>query len=79
MADSELEKAFSTLAQALTVTESEITEEITVIEQQITELKERILQLNTKQQTLAHDKQSIEEMFNRYTATDGSAGTKVEF
>lgn len=74
MADSELEKAFATLAQALTLTETEITEEITVIEQQINELKERILQLNTKQQTLAHDKESITEMFNRYTATDGGAG-----
>lgn len=78
MAESELEKAFSTLAEALTLTESEITEEINVIQQQIQELKERIVQLNGKQQTLAHDRESISEMFNRYCATETGAST-VEF
>ena len=77
-AENELEKAFGTLAEALSLTESEITEEINVIQQQIQDLKERIVQLNSKQQTLAHDKQSISEMFNRYCATDGSA-QKVDF
>lgn len=80
MVESELEKAFSTLAQAFTLTETELTEEITVIEQQIINLKDRIEQLNGKQQTLAHDKSSIEEMFSRYCATEGGAGQpKVEF
>ncbi len=73
MAESELEKAFATLAEALTLTESEITEEVNVIQQQIQELKERIVQLNGKQQTLSHDKESISEMFNRYCATDAGA------
>ena len=73
MADSELEKAFETLAEALTLTESEITEEVKVIEQQIQELKDRIVELNTKQDTLAHDRESLAEMFNRYSATvDGA-------
>jgi FtsZ-binding cell division protein ZapB len=78
MAESELDKAFATLAEALTLTESEITEEINVIQQQITELKERIVQLNGKQQVLAHDREAISEMFNRYCATDAGA-SKVEF
>lgn len=78
MAESELEKAFGTLAEALTLTESEITEEVNVIQQQIQELKERIVQLNGRQQELAHDRESISEMFNRYCATDAGA-TKVEF
>jgi hypothetical protein len=39
-----------------------------VIEQQVGELKERILQLNGKQQTLAHDRESITDMLNRYVA-----------
>jgi uncharacterized protein involved in exopolysaccharide biosynthesis len=73
MAENELEKAFGTLAQALTLTETEITEEIKVIEQQIEELKDRVVQLNGRQQTLAHDRQSITEMFNRYVAVEGSA------
>jgi len=72
MAENELEKAFGTLAQALTVTESEITEEIKVIEQQIEELKDRVVQLNGRQQTLSHDRQSITEMFNRYVASEGA-------
>lgn len=80
MVETELDKAFSTLAQAFTLTETELTEEITVIEQQINELKDRIMQLNGKQQTLAHDKSSIEEMFSRYCATEGGANQpKVEF
>lgn len=77
-ADNELEKAFGTLAEALTLTESEITEEIKVIQQQIQELKERIVQLNGKQQTLSHDKESITEMFNRYCATETGA-QKADF
>ena len=72
MAENELEKAFGTLAQALTLTESEISEEIKVIEQQIEELKDRVVQLNGRQQTLSHDRQSITEMFNRYVATEGA-------
>jgi len=72
-ADNELEKAFGTLAEALTLTESEISEEIKVIQQQIQDLKERIVQLNGKQQTLSHDKESISEMFNRYCATETGA------
>ncbi|HEY9676524.1 MAG TPA: hypothetical protein V6C76_00880 [Drouetiella sp.] len=78
MAESELEKAFGTLAEALTLTETEITEEVNVIQQQIQELKDRIVQLNGKQQTLSHDKASISEMFNRYCATDSGA-TNVDF
>jgi aspartyl/asparaginyl beta-hydroxylase (cupin superfamily) len=77
-AENELEKAFSTLAEALNLTESEIGEEIKVIQQQIQDLKERIVQLNGQQQTLAHDKESISEMFNRYCATETGA-PKVEF
>lgn len=71
MAESELERAFSTLAEALTLTESEITEEINVIQQQIEELHERITLLNDKQATLAHDRVSIEEMYQRYVAAEG--------
>jgi hypothetical protein len=78
MAESELERAFATLAEALTLTETEITEEVNLIQQQILELKERILQLTGKQQTLAHDRESISEMFDRYCATDSGA-PKVEF
>lgn len=72
MAESELENAFQTLSDALTLTETEITEEIKVIEQQIEELKDRIVQLNAKQDTLSHDKQSISEMFSRYATGDGA-------
>jgi hypothetical protein len=72
-AESELEKAFATLAEALTLTESEITEEVNVIQQQILDLKERIVQLNGKQQTLSHDRESISEMFGRYCATETGA------
>ena len=73
----ELEKAFSTLADVLTMTESEIHEEINVIQQQIEQLKDRINQLNGKQATLAHDRVSIEEMYNRYCGI--AEGHKVEF
>lgn len=75
MAESELENAFETLAEALTLTESEITEEVKVIEQQIQELKDRIVELNTKQETLAHDRESLSEMFNRYSDNDDGANT----
>lgn len=77
-AETELEKAFGTLADALALTESEISEEINVIQQQIQELKDRIVQLNGKQQTLSHDKESISEMFKRYVATENGA-QKAEF
>jgi phage shock protein A len=72
LVERELENAFQTLSDALTLTETEITEEIKVIEQQIEELKDRIIQLNAKQDTLAHDKQSISEMFSRYATGDGA-------
>lgn len=73
MAEGELEKAFSTLSQALVLTDTEINEEINAIQQQIEELKDRIQQLNTQQQTLSHDKESITEMYNRYCATESGA------
>jgi len=76
MAQSELEKAFGTLTEALTLTETEITEEVKVIEQQINELRERIIQLNGQQQTLSHDRQSINEMFNRYVADENKPQAK---
>lgn len=72
MVENELGKAFQTLTEALSMTETEITEEIKVIEQQIEELKDRIVQLNAKQDTLSHDKQSISEMFSRYATGDGA-------
>jgi hypothetical protein len=78
-AESELEKAFATLAEALSLTESEITEEINVIQQQIQDLKERIVALNGKQQTLAHDKDSIAEMFKRYVAATDSGAANVDY
>lgn len=78
MAESELGKAFETLAEALQLTESEVTEEIKVIEQEIEELKGRIVELHAKQDTLSHDRESLSEMFSRYTATEDGA-QKVEF
>jgi chromosome segregation ATPase len=75
MAESELEKAFSILAEALSLTENEISEEINVIIQQIEQLKDRINHLNGKQQTLTADRTSIEEMYKRYCAD----GKPVEF
>lgn len=77
MAESELEKAFGTLAEALTLTETEIGEEITIIQQQIEQLKERIVELNGRQETLVHDRESIEEMYKRYVNT--ADGKPVEF
>ncbi len=71
MAESELEKAFQTLNTALNVSEAESTEEIQLIEEQINELKERIVELSGKQQTLAHDRQAISEMVERYLSEDG--------
>jgi hypothetical protein len=76
MAESELEKAFATLADVLTLSETEIGEEIKVIVQQIEQLKDRINELNGRQQTLASDRESIEEMFRRYCGPDGNP---VEF
>jgi len=78
MAETEIERAFATLAEAFTVTENEIHEEIGAIEQQIEQLRERIIELNGKQETLAHDREAIQEMYNRYCNTDGSEST-VEF
>lgn len=71
MAVSELESAFGTLSDALNMTETEINEEIRIIEQQIQELKARIVELTGKQETLAHDRESISEMVNRYCASEG--------
>ncbi len=73
MAEGELEKAFSTLAEALTLTETEINEEINAIHQQIQELKDRIVQLNGQQDTLTHDREAISEMYTRYCATETGA------
>ncbi len=70
MAESELEQAFQTLNAALNLSEAESTEEIKIIEEQINELRERIVELNGKQQTLAHDRQSISEMVQRYVSED---------
>ena len=70
MAESELEKAFQTLNTALNVTEAESTEEIKVIEEQINELRERIVELHGKQQTLAHDKEAISDMVQPYMNED---------
>ncbi len=70
MAESELEKAFQTLSAALNVSEAESTEEIKIIEEQINELRERIVELNGKQQTLSHDRESINEMVQRYLNED---------
>ncbi|MBS1998573.1 MAG: hypothetical protein JSS86_19745, partial [Cyanobacteria bacterium SZAS LIN-2] len=58
---------------ALNLTESEITEEIKIIQQQIEELKNRIVELTGKQETLAHDRTSISEMVERYCATENGA------
>ncbi len=66
MAQSELEKAFQTLTDAFGLSEAETTEEVKLIEEQINELRERIVELNGKQQTLAHDRQAIGEMVERY-------------
>lgn len=71
MAESELEKAFGTLADVLTMTETEIGEEMNVIQQQIEQLGERIVELQTRQQTLAHDRESIAEMYRRYCGDNG--------
>jgi chromosome segregation ATPase len=78
MAESEIERAFATLADALTTTESEINEEIAVIEQQIEELRGRIIELQGKQETLSSDRSTIQEMYNKYCGEEGS-GSAVEF
>jgi chromosome segregation ATPase len=75
MAESELENAFTTLTEALTLTETEVSEEIKVIEQQISEMKNRITELSGRQDVLAHDRQSIAEMFERYVYNTGETGT----
>ncbi len=66
---SEIEKAFGTLAEVLTMSQTEIGEEINLIQQQIDQLKDRIIELNTRQATLAHDRESIAEMYQRYCQT----------
>lgn len=73
MAESEIEKAFGTLADALTLTETEIGEEINVIQQQIEELKGRIVELNNRQEELTHDRESIAQMYKRYCGETGKA------
>jgi chromosome segregation ATPase len=72
MAETEIEKAFGTLAEAMTSTESEISAEIGAIEQQIEQLRTRIMELNERQNTLAHDRDAIAEMFNRYCEGQGN-------
>lgn len=67
MAENELEKAFGTLADALSLTETEIGEEINVIQQQLDQLRERIIELNVRQQTISSDRESISQMYRRYS------------
>jgi TolA-binding protein len=74
----ELETAFSTLTDVLSTTEKEIGEEVKVIEQQIQQLQDRIVELNSRQQTLVHDRESIGDMYKRYCQSD-SEGKAVEF
>jgi uncharacterized protein YigA (DUF484 family) len=70
MAVNELEKAFQTLSDALNISEAETTEEVKLIEEQINELREKIIELKGKQETLVHDRISINEMFQRYVEED---------
>ncbi len=70
MAVNELDKAFETLTDALNLSEAETTEEIKLVEEQINELREKIIELKGKQETLAHDRTSISEMFQRYVEED---------
>ncbi len=70
MAGSELEKAFQTLTDALNLSEAETAEEIKLVEEQINELREKTIELKGKQETLAHDRTSIDEMFQRYVEED---------
>lgn len=70
MAANELEKAFQTLSDALNLSEAETTEEVKLVEEQINELREKIIELKGKQETLAHDRTSINEMFQRYVDED---------
>lgn len=78
MAETEIEQAFATLAEAMSTTESEINEEIAVIEQQIEELRGRIVELHGKQETLTVDRATIQEMLIKYCGGDNSGGA-VEF
>ncbi len=75
---SEIEQAFGTLAEAFSLTENDIHGEIEAIEHQIEELKEQIIQLTDKQQTLSHDRDAIAEMYQRYCSGQEGAG-KIEF
>ncbi len=78
MPETEIERAFATLAEAFTSTEGQIVEEIAALEQQIEELKGRIIELHGKQETLANDRSTIQEMYNKYCGGDGG-GQAVEF
>ena len=78
MAESEIERAFATLAEAFGITENEIHEEIAVIEQQIEDLKGRIIELNGKQEELVHDRETIQSMYNKYCGSE-SGNPAVEF
>ena len=69
----EVEQAFSTLAEKIKLTELQVEEEIKACERQISQLKDRIIELNGKQETLANDRQSISDMFSRYGTTDNGA------
>lgn len=75
MAESEIERAFGTLAEAMTSTETEISEEIGAIEQQIEQLKARIVELYEKQNTLVSDREAIAEMFDRYCHDNGNGSS----
>ena len=44
--------------------------ELIGVQLNIEELKERIVELHGKQETLAHDRESISEMVNRYAAAN---------
>lgn len=78
MAETEIERAFATLAEAFSITESEISEEISMIEQQIEDLKGRIIELHGKQENLSYDRTTIQEMYNKYCGSENSE-TAVEF
>lgn len=71
----EIERAFETLAGAFTATETEIHQEIATLEEQIQQLQEKIVELNGKQETLAHDRQAIAEIYSRHSGNDST----VEF
>jgi phage shock protein A len=71
MANGLLIDKFQDVVSAFDTAEQEMSEEIEAIEQQIEQLKDRIVDLNGKLETLAHDKQSIEDMVKRYAGNGG--------